>query len=460
MQTPETEVPTPVLSLLRRLAVPALAVAAGIFVISFVASHEARQLAERPWVDGVLVPDSPLPGGDAEGLIPARVRRLPGKMLDNAFASQLRESPGGEELFEKLGLDKGAFIVYLEASPATLGPVLSSGRLPRPGEREALAGDMASPGPFDMDGTGFRVVGRLHRSVSGLGYAYVILESEETKPLFSAESAATKGWFDPRGIERMTNGDALYEDEDMELFAGVARGDSLKTAGAILGLMLVAIGGAVFQVRVLCWLGSHGRVPLRAILREMGERSLLLWGIHLLLYGAFFFSMLVALHYPLVNYHLTTFVSGEFATGSLSQIGEAYASGNILSAALETLKHNFLKATLCFTIAPSIIIPGAGLAKNLLTFAVVGFVMCPMWTGSAEVMAYHSITMTLEMEAYVIASFAVIAYVLRLLRGIVDEEFHPQFTAAVRVMAGGAALAGILLTFAALYEAATVITLG
>ena len=115
--------------------------------------------------------------------------------------------------------------------------------------------------------------------------------------------------------------------------------------------------------------------------------------------------------------------------------------------------------TFRYSALPSLVFPFAGLFKNLLSFGFVGFVMTPLWTGSAAQNTYHSITLTLELEAYVVVTFAVCALPIRVVRGWQSGEWATQYLAGLRIIVGAVALAGIMLTIAAVYEATTLILL-
>ena len=83
--------------------------------------------------------------------------------------------------------------------------------------------------------------------------------------------------------------------------------------------------------------------------------------------------------------------------------------------------------------------------------------MTPAWTGMASMYVYHSITMTLELEAYVVASFVVCVWPIRLVSGMFKGTFFDELRAAWRVVLGGILLTAAMLAIAALYEATTLV---
>ena len=414
------------------------------------------------WRNALLVPDSPLPEDGAERLIPIITRRLPDKDLGDAGAwlNGLLANPELADLIGPLELFKGERVILLSAAPDGLEGLLASGRFPEPGKPEVLAGDLVRPDSFELDGETFRVVGRLRRSVSGLGHSYVVLDDDALRPRFSPDKGATQGWLDPEGLTRILNQDPPYDAEDHpEVVGGATRTSRAIAAGTVFGLIFVALGGALIQITTLRWLWSRYRGPFPAMLGEVATRPWLLGLVHVLLYGAFFGTMLAAYEHPLANLSVGALVREEFTEGSLDYIGAAYASRDVLRAAGATFWHNYLVATISLTILPSILMPFAGVLKNLVTFATVGFAMSPIWTGSASQLAVHSITMALELEAYVVASFAVAVWPIRFVRGLVTGELSRELSQGLRVLAGGAAFVGVILAVAAFYEAATIILL-
>ncbi len=439
---------------------PLAALLLGVALIGAAALAETALLRNQLWKDALLVPEGTLPEHSA-GLIPVAVRRLPLDLPASVrpLVAQLRALPDAAGLIDPLHLDKGERVVSLSLPAATLTPLLASGKLPAPGKLEALAGDLASRKSFDLDGATFLVVGRLQRGVNGLAYAYVVLESEGLQQYFTPASGATSGWIDPEGLKRFEDDETHLEGEDSpKAVAGFTRSVSWIAGLAFAGLILVAGAGSLLQIRFLRYSASRTAGPLSSVLRELDARPGLFASMHVLLYGVFFLMMLLALAYPVANIRASLLVRDAFLKGDLSYIGDAYASGDILRATAATFVHNYFVATILFTLLPSLVIPFVGVLKNLLSFGVVGFVMAPLWTGSAPPLVYHCITMTLEMEAYIVASFVAVVFPLRVFKGLTTTGFG-EIVQGMRIVAGGALLAGIMLAIAALYEATTLIIL-
>jgi len=442
----------------RRLAMPAGLVAVGVAVIAGVSLVEGQ--SEPLWQGAVLVPDAPLPDNGVGEVYPAAFRRLTEQSLPESMPllAELRLTSQGEDVLTMLGLDQHERVVCTDVPRQVLEPLLVSGRWPVPGAREVVAGDLARFESFTLDGAAFHTVGRLRRCVAGLAFAYLLPEHETGAPLFSEAAGATRGWIAPEGWPLGSGEDEGADGEPtVEVVGGITRTTTGRALAAIVGLVLIAAGGSLAQIRLLRHLGRRRRGPLAAVIDELSQHAVLLWGVHVLLYGLFFAGMLAALGHPVANLRLTAFVGDQFLEGDLSYIGDAYTSGNVLRASAATFTHNYLVATLALTIAPSLVLPFAGLLKNAPTFGFIGFVMSPMWTGAANELVYHSITMTLELEAYIVACFVIALWPIRLVRGLIRDDLRAEAMRGLRVVAEGALLAGLMLAIAAVYEATTVI---
>jgi hypothetical protein len=94
-----------------------------------------------------------------------------------------------------------------------------------------------------------------------------------------------------------------------------------------------------------------------------------------------------------------------------------------------------------------------------LSFLLIGGAMAPAWSGSAAMLMLHSITMVLELEAYILACFAITAWPLTLLAGIWSRQFLDSLKRGVLMLLSAMVVTGVLLAVAALYEALTLIHL-
>jgi len=437
------------------LALPLTIVLAGVILLVVLAVLDARALKSQEW-GGALLYDEPLPIEEDENILPVMMRRLPEPR--SPLIESLEQMPDGQEVIEQLQLDKGEWVVLLPVSDETLAGLLESGRIPSRGRFEAVAGALARGDSFELAGHEFEVVGRLERGVGGLGFTFVVPDDEAYRPLFE-EDGAQQGWLDLMGRERLAGLPREHVEEWPEPVGPMTRAGKGVPLGVILGLVLVALGGSFTYYRILLRLSARRGGYIQPLLDEVRARPGLFWGVHVLMYGAFFLMMVLAASYPLVTMRMEHYLSRELTEGSLRHVGAAYASGDILYAAIVTFGHNYFVATLLQTFALSLVIPFGGVIKNLLTFLVVGFAMAPIWAGSAAGMSFHSITMAVELGAYIVASFAVAVYWIRIGQGISRGEFGNYLKQGLRVLGGAVLVSGAMLAIAALYEAATLILL-
>jgi len=445
-----------------RVATPLAIALAGILVLTLVAHVERPWHEMQPWNRALVALDRTSAGED-----PA----FPVKPIWVRIASRKEAAPGDaalsalEEWWGQEGLDieltQAEHIIAIDMPREEFAPLIASGRLPESGVPEVLAGDLARDAPFSLDGTPFKIVGHLHQSVSGLSFAYVLPYDPGISRFFTEDAGATSGWIDPEGLDHL---EALFPGEkDQEtrgetpkILGGITRTKPAYAWITLAGLLAVAFGGALAYMRCFARLASPPTLIFGPVLEETVRRPRLLAGLHIILYGIFFAAMALGITQPLLNYRMANLVGAVFTEGGLSYIGDAYASGNVLRATLATFYNNYVVQTLGLTFAISIAPLALGVLKTALSFAVVGFAMAPLWAGTAANYLFHSVTMALELEAYILASFVVLVWAFRLFRTD-GEPFGARFVRSVQIFVGGAILAGVMLAIAALYEATTLI---
>ncbi len=416
---------------------------------------DARDMKDAPWSETVICIE-----GEAQwdGTILIRARWLPliNYPLREKLYTELRDSIPRDEL-RALGLDRTELLIIADLPVEDLAPLLDSGRLPRPGHPEVLAGAFAQATEIHADDGHFVVVGRLKRNVAGLATAYLMPAHEDWEPLF--ERTTTRGWLDPHGITHIKNrADPGESAPHPELIAGPAASRVNVALLSLIALSFVATGGAGLHRAAFARLAQRGGGVLGPAVRAFGVHPALVGGLHAFLYGAFFFAMLTAIAIPHINALVLGFITRAFTDGSLGYVGRAYASGNVLNAAAATWVNNFLLQTVALTVLVSIVVPCIGVLKTLASFVLAGFGMAPLWSGMASNFTYHSITMTLELEAYIYACVAVVIFWMRIGSAARQRSLAPMKD-GLRVLASGTVLAGILLAIAGLYEATTLILL-
>jgi len=468
------EAPAP---LSRQLLGPSLVIVLGMGLMLVVAAFEAAWQADLPWSKAVVFSES---GYVFEEGRVAHVRNLPLESRESTegFVKELDSFfPGvaSEGVAERFLLAER--IVALPVHPGELAPLLESGREPVAGRREVLAGDLSADESFQLDGEDFVVVGRLRPGIGAFLYTYLLpLDEGLVARHFQEEQASEMGVFHPDGREAVSawaaerRGDGgvgddgeTEEDEEALRPGAVLLGGYAHTQGhyqllTYVILLMIAVAGSVFHIRLFRFFSRYEDQLVQPVFIEMSRRPRLFVGMHVLLYGVFFGAMAVGLTEPLINFQLANYVSQEFTEGGLKYIGDAYASGNILQATVATFVNNYIYQTLGLTFLISIVPLALGVVKTMLSFGLVGFVMAPVWAGTAGGYSYHSLTMVLELEAYIVACFCVTVWPLRLVQAVGNTDEKPLIV-GLRVFLGGILVTGIMLFLGALYEATTLITL-
>ncbi len=432
----------------------AVLLASGLGLIAAVAFFEERDLESAPWAMAVFSPDGAAPW---DGTTPIAVRKVPmSNFPDTQFVIDSLRSRMGEQDIDAFQLNKTEWVLAFDAPSEFFAPVLESGRLPKPGAREVLAGCLARLDRFEMDGASFQVVGRLRRDTGALAFAYVLPDAPVFRRHFHLQPAATIGWFDADPDDGFS---ALEEDalQGRTIVGGEPPARRVHTLVVILGLVCVATGGAVLHVRIFNRWAFTARGAFAPFLRAHVESPFLVMLMHVVLYGPLFLAMLAATRMPVENMRLHEFIVHTFSEGSLDYVGDAYQSGNVWRAAGATWVNNYLLQTLGLTFVPSLVVPFVGVLKTLGSFVLAGFALSPLWAGNASRFVFHAITMTLELEAYILACVAICLFPIRLFGRSHGPGLPQRFVAAWRIVIGAALLCGIMLAIAGLYEALTLI---
>ncbi len=431
----------------------------GVLVLAILGVLEDHWADSQPWIDALVFPGTVI---EKEGRVPLWTRdveRAAAAPSDDPLQAALKT------LLETEGLGEGGsppeYVMAIEMPPETFAPLLASGRLPEPGRPEVLAGNLADESPFTLDGVAFTVTGRLRGCVSGFTIDYLLPYDPALEHFFSEAAGARRGSLFVDGMRRIEELAPATESakrlKSPDFSGGQIRTPALYAWAAWMGLLLVAAGGVTAYRRVFVRLSQYPSLTLGPIIQETVHRPRLFAALHILMYPTFFGAMAAGLCLPELNYRLTEYLGYVFTQGELSYVGDAYASGDILKATGATFLNNYVVQTLGLTFAISIFPIPLGVLKTLVSFGMVGFGMAPLWYGAAAGYAYHSITMVLELEAYVLACFTVTVWPIHWWRTLTGPAPGREFFLNLRLFLGGALLAGIMLALAALYEATTLI---
>lgn len=457
-----------------------LLVIGGMAALLLLAVTEAAWLETLPWARALA---GPVAGAVPEAAIEGQVRPLP---LDNfPTQSQVLEDLEGMELgiedsaLEALGFGRTEALLMAAVSEDDMNGMLLEGRLPEPGKPEVLAGDLCRLDSFRVDNLTFTVTGRLKPGVGALTFTYLLPAHTAWEPLYATADDTVQVWIDPEGrrdpIGTLINA-GLLKEEDAEdpgalqraqdaLFVyegshlhSMSRTDPQLSRGALFVLVVMLLGTTILHTQLfLLW---RPRAPrfLKGLLDQIASDLRGWYAIHFIAYGAFAVAMVLGILQPLANMQMMDFVRAEFSDGDLAYIGEAYLSGNVMAATNATWQNNYLLQTLGLTFLISVPPLALGFFKTLLSLGMVGFVMAPIWTDVIANYTFHSGTMVLELEPYILAGYVVILWPVWFFRGIfVTYDLSARARQWVMLAFQAALLCGALLYVAALYEAVTLI---
>jgi len=441
----------------------------GIFLVLDVALREHRWMETQPWSRAVVLRAANAPYGG----IRVWMRPAPADGEDVGLGISIEEQARLNE-YEAGKADFTGWIAAVDANASALDRLLDSGRLPRPGQPELLAGPLTSAQTIVLDALPFTVVGRLKPSVASFTISYLLPASPALASHFQNHPAAIPGYVFPKGPP-----EHLDAGSDQVLLWSPAQTLAVYSAELWLGLLLVVWGGAQLYRRV--FLSARRGAPrlLQPLLSEITRRSHEWQAAHIMLYGLFFGAMAAACFHPKLAYMVKAYVTHEFSQGRLGYIGAAYESQNIPRATLATFVNNYVVQTLVLTFGASLVVIPLGALKTAMSFMMVGLGMAPLWTQQAGLYWYHAITLVLEMEAYVLAVFVAIRWCTFQMRALLlspraffraltwraEREGSSRFIRKRlcwngRVMLGGVIATALMLALAALYEAATLIVIG
>jgi len=421
-------------------------VVAGIVVIFSAAVIDFRG-SQGPWRDGFGF-TGPMP--DEPGLVP--------------FLEY--QPPVTEAQFSDWSSHK---ILFIDFDDRDWSSIIAEGEIPKPGERTALAGVLCGPEAITIRGETYRVTGRIHRDVGGLSTAYLIPNAASVTGAWLGTDLVRDGFYDPEARRRMSDPDFSWPEDVDALFVH----DAVPMPPGVpylvlIGLALTLYGAAVLQWSGVIWLHRISNA-FNGLVIASREHPRLFRFVHTLNYSAFLYVMVLGILAPQANLTASQWVFEQFSEGALKELGQAYLDGNVPLAAWETFRNNFVVQTFLLATLPSLLIPLFGVGKTLLSLTLVGFAMAPVWSGGAEPMTFHWLTIALELEAYIIVSFGICVYTLHVwktcvvfLRGSEDDPSSAlsEFRFGFEALASATMYACLVLAIAAIYEAVTLIALG
>jgi len=129
--------------------------------------------------------------------------------------------------------------------------------------------------------------------------------------------------------------------------------------------------------------------------------------VNTLYFGTVLLGAVIALLNPGAQEYLLGLSSRGLSTGPFSTVGQAYASGAILYAALITFIFNFFIGTLAYITIPSLLVAPWALLMGVIRALMWGIMLVvPYGPLTLSRLMPHYLTMLLEGEGYIVAIFA------------------------------------------------------
>lgn len=437
----------------------------GMLCLVLIGHWEDKQLRKKPWSRGIIVWNEEL------------VKEILNKIPEETHFKRLLVIPDVQishpkneilvELLRQIELGKEEDIpsitypvfVWMDDMNDFL-PMLSSGRLPEPGKHEALAGDLSPVEPFQIGETTYNIVGTLSRDFSPFVGTYII----SAENLENIPGTIVPGFAFPDAVSLFSklHGEINSNLEDIDYMEGIsglqARTSDLFSIGISISLLIICFAlKEIFRMFYLR-LANPPTPMIGPLFTEIQQRNKLFRFVNTFFYAVFFINLFTALYQPETHRLIIYYITHVFSRGDLQYIGEAYKQGDILRAAITTFHNNFWVQTFLLTFLISIPPFMLGVFKSFISFAFAGYAMSPIWTGTAVRLTFHSITIVLELEAYILAVFAVILWTYYFWNALFTrKQFRQKIYNGLKVIISAIIVTGCILAIAGLYESITII---
>lgn len=183
--------------------------------------------------------------------------------------------------------------------------------------------------------------------------------------------------------------------------------------------------------------------------------------INLAYYGLVATAMVYVTGHPELQQALIGEVSLSLTQGPLAGVADAYQGGHVLQAAALTFLFNFFLGAGVVLLAPSLLIPFAGVGTGLIRATLWGLLLAPTSPELQAAMIPHTLTLIIEGQGYILAMLA--AWVLG--RAFVSpgsvgaHSWRSGYASGLKDAAKVFILVATVLAVAAVYEAFEVIYL-
>jgi len=442
--------------------------AIGLILMAFSYFNYQYQSRPDPWEDNFVYIGKAQPKPEAKDLeyekIPVRLLPMPHRaqnftQIARNFGSHIEKS------YRVFFQEK--VILYPELAGVT-PRLIEWGRLPSPGADEVIAGFYTnSKERITVDGRLFKVVGQLKKEFGLFPDSYFICGDSVKNELFNPDDEAVQNAYvlqlstnqlnDPQMRERLTKS---FPKSQFAAYRPMIRTQPTAFYLHVVGIALLLLGGCLVLFKVYCFLSD--RVDNKWLclpLAEIKKYKRLFLTLHLIYFGAVVLFMLVAYQLPELQVCLLAGIKSQVVDGSgpLATAAKAYMTKNILRAAVTTFAINFPLGSLAVITLPSVILPGMGVLVAGFRAMLWGLLLAPSFHDLSGLMLPHSVTLLLEGEAYVIASFFGLLILVYLFRKAEGPSLAGRYGKALLLNIKGNWLVAVILAVAAVYEAIEVI---
>jgi hypothetical protein len=432
-----------------KLLCRSLLAAAGLAIMAWAHFGYLRLDPASPWSSALLfLDDRPRDaprGPTGLKLLPLTVRELPPGPIAAAVINALGAQGGDRR--RSLAAQLCTKLLLVDPNDIGIGPsALQSGRMPRPGRDEILAGcQAAARDRLATAGHDFTVVGVLRRDVALLVDCYVVPPHPSLAAVFGAGDEATH----PALLLQLTAAEirdgkvreklkTLFPPDKFTAVIPWVRADRGPYYLYLAGEGLLLLGGSLALIALYGLLSRRiGWSVVRDPLAELAARPKLLGTLHLLYFGL----VLLAAdpHNP------------------LGVAAKAYHSLNIPRAAAVTFGVNFFLGSCVVITLPSLVVPGSGVLLAVIRATLWGLLLAPTFVLLSFGMLAHSGTLLLEGEGYILAAFFGLLVPLYLLHDDQGRGILRRYGRALVTNLKAMIVVAVVLAVAACYEAVEVI---
>ena len=444
--------------------------AAGLAIMSWAYFAYERLDPAAPWSSGLIVVGDGLRDGPATPIpfrhLPATVRELPPSLLGDTLLQAFGRQ--GEARKRNLAAQLCEKLLLLDPKDAGIGQEqLLSGRLPRAGSHEVLAGcQTTARDRLAVAGQEFAVVGVLRRDVALFVDCYLVPPHDSVASVFDARDAATH----PALLLELTAAE-MRDHEVRDELKGLFPRDQFAAVGPLVrperGPYYLYLAGEA----LLLWGGSLALLALyrrllpkagwsvfRDPLAELAARPKLIGTLHLVYFGLVIAASAIVYNVPELQTCMLPTVRQAFdPQGPLGVISRAVSSQNIPLTAALIFVVNFFGGSLLVITVPSLIVPGSGMLMAVIRSTVWGLILAPSFVVLSCGMIPHSGTLLLEGEGYIQAAFFGLLVPIYLCERDKGSGVWQRYGQALLMNLKAMPLVAAVLAVAACYEAVEVI---